>query len=68
MRQDYVCAECGHEYEELGGGKCYVCGGSIVPIDEVGQEESKYPEDLLEEEGEGEKKPYLPDEEEIEEA
>lgn len=50
MRQDFVCAECGHQYEESGDGKCYVCGGNIIPIEEVGQqEESEYPEDLMEE-------------------
>jgi predicted ATP-dependent serine protease len=50
MKEDYVCVECGHQYEELGDGKCYVCGGDIIPIEEVGQqEEAEYPEDLMEE-------------------
>ncbi|MCX6806940.1 MAG: hypothetical protein NT135_02370 [Candidatus Berkelbacteria bacterium] len=48
MKQDYVCTECGHQYEELGGGKCYVCGGNVIPIDEVGQDEPEYPDDLME--------------------
>jgi len=54
MRESYVCTECGHEYEELGDGKCYICGGDILPIDEIGQEQPEYPEDLLEENDEDE--------------
>lgn len=47
MKQDFVCTECGHQYEELGDGKCYVCGGAVIPIDEVGQDEQEYPDDLM---------------------
>uniref|UniRef100_A0A7V3N5R5 Uncharacterized protein n=1 Tax=candidate division CPR3 bacterium TaxID=2268181 RepID=A0A7V3N5R5_UNCC3 len=63
MRESYVCTECGHEYEELGDGKCYICGGDILPIDEIGQEQPEYPEDLLEENDEDE----IPFEEEMKE-
>ena len=57
MKQDYVCVECGHQYDELGDGKCYVCGGNVILVEEVGQEEQKYPEDLVDEEDEQTIKP-----------
>ncbi len=53
MKSDYVCVECGQEFEELGNGKCYACGGDVIPIDAVGQkqeEPEEYPEDVMEEE------------------
>jgi len=50
VEKTYVCVECGSQYEDLGDGKCYICGGEIIPIDEVLQdEEEKYPEHLLQE-------------------
>jgi len=54
MKRDYVCVECGQEYEELGDGKCYACGGEIIPIDSIGKEDEpeEYPEDLMEMEDE----------------
>ena len=50
MDRSYVCTECGHEYDELGNGRCDLCGGEIIAIDEIGQEEEKYPDEILEEE------------------
>ena len=49
IKRDYVCSECGHQFDDAGDGRCYVCGGSIIPIDEVGEEEQEYSEELMEE-------------------
>lgn len=67
MEKDYVCTECGHEYDELGDGKCYICGGDILPIDEFGEDTEKYPDDLIEEETEDIEEPNELWEEEEEE-
>lgn len=52
MKIDFVCKECGQEFEELGDGKCYACGGSVIPIDIIGQEQKpeEYPPDVMEDE------------------
>lgn len=52
MRQkhQFVCSECGHQYDEVGNGNCFVCGGSILSIDEVGEgETAEYPKNLMKE-------------------
>lgn len=49
IRKDFVCSECGHQYEDMGSGGCYICGGAVIPIDEVGEEETEYSDDLMEE-------------------
>lgn len=62
---DYVCPTCGHEYDELGDGKCIECGGNIIPIEEVGTEENEeYPDYLMEEELEKGEEPLEPFDEE----
>lgn len=60
---DYVCIDCGHEYEELGNGRCDLCGGEVLPIEAIGEEKEpeEYPEELME--GEKEGLPGIEDEE-----
>ena len=61
MKQDFVCVECGQQFEEIGDGKCYACGGEIVPIDDIGKSEpEEYPNQLMEDE---EKEEEIPPEE-----
>lgn len=52
MKRDFVCVECGQEFEELGDGKCYACGGNVIPIDAVGKDEEpeEYPAEVMESE------------------
>lgn len=64
IRQEYVCKDCGQPFDELGDGKCYVCGGSIIPIDVVGEEDPEYPEELMEEAEEENPEDYLDEESE----
>jgi len=67
MMADFVCQECGHEYDELGNGRCYICNGNIIHIDEVGSEAERYPEHLMEEDLSNEETEELFEEEEEEE-
>ena len=69
LNRDFICVECGQEYDELGDGKCYACGGEVIPIDKVGQdpqEPEEYPSDVMEDE-ETEKEEIPPEELEDEE-